>query len=72
MNVIIWVEDESLDNLINHVQDLKLMSFDPDLNHNEVQYSKTQNDHGWLQVELNFNDFIILKDNDIMNEHIQY
>ena len=72
MNVIIWVEDGSLDYLINHIQDLKLMSFDPDKNTNGVTYSKIQNDSGWLQVELNFNDFMILKDNGIMLEHIQY
>ena len=51
---------------------LKLMSFDPDKNTNGVTYSKIQNDSGWLQVELNFNDFMILKDNGIMLEHIQY
>ena len=72
MNVIIWVEDGSLDYLINHIQDLRLMNFDPDKNTNGVTYSKIQNDSGWLQVELNFNDFMILKDNGIMIEHIRY
>ena len=69
MKVLIWVPDNSLDALINHVQDLRLMSFNNENNNKLVHYYKNENS-GCLQVELEFNDYLILCDNDIMVEQI--
>lgn len=67
MKVLIWVPDNSLDSLIKHVCELQYMEFEGEAEHNEVFFSKTELED-CLNVELEFNDYVALKDNNVLVE----
>jgi len=67
MKVLIWVPDNNLDSLIKHVCELQYMEFEESAEHAEVFFSKTEL-KDCLNVELEFNDYVSLKDNNVLVE----
>jgi hypothetical protein len=67
MKVLIWVPDDCLDSLIKRVCELQYMEFEGETVHSKIFFSKVQLE-GCLNVEIEWNDYVALKDNNILVE----